>query len=106
MGLLELMAFQSISNYGKSLALRLAGEKHAAFIRLYMDYKAVVGDILAQRSHPFRYKNEVLFIAVENNSWLQELVLHKATIISKYQSVSGIKPKDILFFIRPKQEQP
>lgn len=87
------------------MALRLGGDKYAAFIRLYLDYKDVVGDLLAQKSHPYRYKDEVLFVAVENNSWLQELVLKKHELIARYQAVSHIKPKDILFFIRTPKDK-
>lgn len=98
------MALQSIAHFGKTLALRLGGEKYAHFIRLYLDYREVVGELLAQKSQPFRYKDEVLFVAVENNSWLQELVLRKQELIAKYQSVSHIKLRDILFFIRSTKE--
>ncbi len=87
------------------MALRLGGERYASFIRLYLDYKEVVGELLAQKSHPYRYKDDVLFVAVENNSWLQELVLKKQELIARYQAVSRIKPKDILFFIRTPKDK-
>lgn len=99
------MALQSIADIGKTLALRLGGERYASFIRLYLDYKEVVGELLAQKSHPYRYKDDVLFVAVENNSWLQELVLKKQELIARYQAVSRIKPKDILFFIRTPKDK-
>ena len=87
------------------MALRLGGERYASFIRLYLDYKEVVGELLAQKSHPYRYKDEVLFVAVENNSWLQELVLRKQELIARYQAISRIKLKDILFFIRTPKDK-
>jgi Trk K+ transport system NAD-binding subunit len=99
------VALQSIADIGKTLALRLGGERYASFIRLYLDYKEVVGKLLAQKSHPYRYKDDVLFVAVENNSWLQELVLKKQELIARYQAVSRIKPKDILFFIRTPKDK-
>jgi len=99
------VALQSIAHIGQTLALRLGGEKYAAFIRLYLDYKEVVGELLAQKSFPYRYKDDILFVAVDNNSWLQELVLRKQELIARYQAVSQIKPKDILFFIRTPKDQ-
>lgn len=100
------MALQSIADIGKTLALRLGGEKYAAFIRLYLDYKQVVGELLAQKSYPYRYQDDILFVAVENNSWMQELVLRKHELIARYQAISNIKPKDILFFIRTPKDKP
>ncbi|HPN40996.1 MAG TPA: DUF721 domain-containing protein [Candidatus Cloacimonadota bacterium] len=94
------MALNSISTIGHRLALNLAGEKYRPFIKLYLGWRAVVGDLLAQRSHPYRYKDGILYVAVQNNSWLQELVLRKQEIIAKCAQECGETPKDMMFFIR------
>jgi len=95
-----LMAFNNISKIGHRLALNLGGDKYRPFIKLYLGWRAVVGDLLAQRSHPYRYKDGILYVAVQNNSWLQELVLRKQEIIAKCALECDETPKDLLFFIR------
>lgn len=94
------MALTGISKIGRNLALNLGGEKYRPFIRLYLSWRDVVGDLLAQRSHPYRYKDGILYVAVQNNSWLQELVLRKQEIIAKCTSECGEQLRDLLFYIR------
>jgi len=94
------MALTNISKFGHNLALNLGGDKYRPFIKLYLGWRSVVGDLLAQKSHPYRYKDGILYVAVQNNSWLQELVLRKQEIIHKCGSECGEAPRDILFFIR------
>lgn len=94
------MAFTGISELGRKLALTLGGEKYRPFIKLYLGWKDVVGELLAQKSHPYRYHDGILYVAVQNNAWLQELVLRKHEIIAKCASECGEQLKDLLFYIR------
>lgn len=94
------MPLVSISRYGHALAANLGGDKYRSFIKYYLSWRSVVGDLLAQRSHPYRYKDGILYIAVQNNSWLQELVPRKQEILAKITAECGEQPKDLLFYIR------
>lgn len=94
------MALNSISQYGKSLALRLGGEKFRSFICLYLGWKDIVGELLAQKSQPFRFKDGILYVAVQNNSWQQELILKKEQIKAKCASLCNESIQDIMFYIR------
>ncbi len=90
---------KAVSKLQRGLILRIGGEKFQPFIELYLAWKPLVGDLLAAKSHPFRFQKSILYIAVENNSWLQELVLRKADILSKCRSrIPDLR--DIIFFIR------
>ncbi|MGC9362187.1 MAG: DUF721 domain-containing protein [Candidatus Syntrophosphaera sp.] len=96
---MDAKAFTAVSQLQKQVILKIGGEKFQPFIELYQAWKQVVGDLLASRSHPFRYHNSVLYIAVENNSWMQELVLRKTDIIRQCKArVADLK--DIIFMIR------
>lgn len=94
------MTLNPVSIYGKRLALKLGGEKHRVFITLYQGWKDLVGELLAQKSHPFRFKDGVLWVAVQNNSWQQELILRKQEIIAKCASLCGEDITDLMFYIR------
>ena len=56
--------------------------------------------LLAERSHPFRYNDEILYVAVTNNTWMQELVLKKQEIRTQCAQISGECIRDVLFQIR------
>jgi hypothetical protein len=96
---MDTKAFTAISKLQKQVILRIGGEKYQPFIELYQAWKNLVGGLLASRSHPFRYLNSVLYVAVENNSWMQELVLRKSDIIRQCKArVPDLK--DIIFIIK------
>ncbi|MFA5509594.1 MAG: DUF721 domain-containing protein [Candidatus Cloacimonetes bacterium] len=94
------MALTQISYYGKRLALRLGGERYRGYICLYQNWKDVVGELLAQKSYPLRFQDGILYVAVENNSWQQELLLHKEEIIFKCVRACQQEIRDLLFYIR------
>jgi hypothetical protein len=93
------MAFDSINHLANSLVYRLGGDKYQRFIHIYLSWKRVVGELLAGRSHPIKLENGVLFVAVQNNTWMQELVLLKQDIISKYKSIFQEEIAEIIFLI-------
>ena len=94
------MAFTSLSNIKKEVIDRIAGEKYKSFVNLYQNWKEIVGPLLAARSHPFHLKDSILYVAVENNSWLQELVLRKLYILKQLNDKTGEEIKDIIFLIK------
>ena len=67
------MVFTTLARRHNKVLLKIGGEKFRPFIQLYQGWKDIVGDLLASRSHPFRFKDSILYIAVQNNAWLQEL---------------------------------
>jgi hypothetical protein len=93
------MAFNSVNTYSGNLIYRLGGDKYRGFIHVFMCWKKVVGDLLSSRSHPIRFEQGILYVAVENNTWMQELILLKANIISKYKSIFQEEIADIIFLI-------
>ncbi len=94
------MSFNSVSCLLKSVLTQISGEKYRPFISLYQGWKDIVGELLASRSHPFRFHDSILYIAVQSNSWLQELYLRKAEILRQCRSQIPQEIKDIIFFIR------
>ncbi|MCB5245955.1 MAG: DUF721 domain-containing protein [Candidatus Cloacimonadaceae bacterium] len=94
------MAFTSLSNIKKEIINKIAGDKYKSFVNLYQGWKEIVGPLLAAKSHPFHLKDSILYVAVENNSWLQELILRKADIIKQLNYNTGEEIKDIIFLIK------
>lgn len=94
------MALSPVSRLLNQTLARIAGEKYQPFIRLYAGWQDIVGELLASRSHPYRYHDSILYIAVQNNSWLQELYLKKADILRQCRRQIPGEIKDIIFFIR------
>jgi len=93
------MSFSSLSELSTSLLYRLGGEKYRSFIHIFLAWQKVVGEILAERSHPSKLENGVLFVTVQNNTWMQELLLRKQEIISRYKILYKEEIADIIFLI-------
>ncbi len=94
------MSFTPASRLQDKVILSIGGEKFRSFIRLYQSWKEIVGDLLASRSHPFRFQNSILYVAVQNNSWLQELFLRKTDILKLCRAKIPDEIKDMIFMIR------
>jgi hypothetical protein len=99
------MPFSSVFNVSQSLIYRLGGEKYERFIHIFLNWKRVVGDLLASRSYPLKLENNVLFVAVQNNTWMQELVLLKPDIMSKYKNIFQEELAEIVFLIGQKSKK-
>lgn len=94
------MGFTSLSRRHNRVVYRIAGDKYRPFIDLYQAWKGIVGELLASRSHPFRFYNSILYVAVQNNAWLQELVLNKTEILRQCRTQTKAEVKDLVFKIR------
>jgi len=55
--------------------------------RLRREWHGVVGDALARRSRPRFVKGGRLFIAVENNAWMQEIRFHQREIVERVREL-------------------
>jgi len=93
------MAWQNVNSLFVKLVHEFAGEKYRDFVRIYMAWKPTVGELLAEKSQPCKYENGVLFVKVKNNVWMQELILLKTSIITKYKIERNIKIDQIVFLI-------
>ncbi len=93
------MSINQISGITTELLYRLGGDRYKRFIHVYLCWKRVVGDLLSSRSHPIKLENNVLYIAVQNNTWMQELILLKQDIINKYKTIHQEEIAEIVFLI-------
>jgi predicted nucleic acid-binding Zn ribbon protein len=76
--------------------------EHERFISLYLAWKSVVGELLAERSHPIKIEQNTLFVGVENSAWMQELVLLKPKILQKYKNAYHEELQDMVLIIKSK----
>ena len=56
--------------------------------RLQIQWRGIVGEVLAAHTWPTRIRFRKLFVAVENSVWLHQLMYLKATLLEKIQSKS------------------
>lgn len=91
--------FTALSHRQRQLIEKIAGDRYQPFVRLYQAWPGIVGELLATRSHPFRFAHQILYIAVQNNAWLQELYLRKTDILRQCRAAISTEIKDLIFFI-------
>lgn len=87
-------------NAVKDLVFSIAGEENHDLIAIVFGWKTVVGNLLAERASIVKLENRVLFIAVSNNVWMQELVLRRSQLISDINRVLHVKLSNIVFFMK------
>lgn len=92
-------SFKPMNRLCSRLVYQLGGEKYHGFIQAYQSWKGIVGELLASHSHPCKFENHVLFVAVSNSTWMQELVLLKPAILKKYQPIMEEGISEIVFLI-------
>lgn len=89
----------------QKLVYNIAGEENRDFISLAFGWKSIVGKLLSEKAFIHKIENNVLFVAVTNNVWMQELVLQKEMIKAKIYLLLKIKLSDIVFFITSNEKQ-
>lgn len=99
------MAFKPVDNGFSRVIYRLGGDKYHDFIRIFLAWRGIVGDLLSERSHPVKLAKRVLFVGVENSTWMQELILLKPEILKKCQIVLNNELDDIVFIIKSKRKK-
>ncbi|MDA3813176.1 MAG: DUF721 domain-containing protein [Candidatus Cloacimonetes bacterium] len=87
-------------NAVKDLVYSIAGEDNHDLIAIAFGWKSIVGDLLAERASIIKLENGVLFIAVTNNVWMQELVLRRSQLISDVNRMLHVKLSNIVFFLK------
>lgn len=99
------MALKQLDKQLHQVIYQLGGEKHRRFIHLFMAWKQVVGELLAERSHPIKIEHNTLFVGVENSAWMQELILLKPKIMHKYRALFQEELQDIVYIIKSKRKR-
>lgn len=94
------MSFIHVSTIHQDLVMKIGGARFRSFIILSRSWKDIVGELFASRSHPYRFTKSILYIAVQNNAWMQELYLRKVDILRQCRSKISEDVKDIIFLIR------
>lgn len=94
-----IMAFTPITKQSENLLYRIGGEHYQRFIHIYLAWKNVVGELLSSRSHPMKLEGVVLYVAVQNNTWMQELILLKKDILKKYKLMYQEEIAELVFLI-------
>ncbi len=93
------MSFHTAGHFLNDLIIRLAGEKFRDYSTILLGWKKIVGKTVADKAKPVKFEHGVLKVAVNNNVWLQELILYKHKIRSRYRKKYNLEIKDIIFFI-------
>ncbi|MDP8202993.1 MAG: DUF721 domain-containing protein [Candidatus Tenebribacter mawsonii] len=93
------------SNAVKDLVFSIAGKENHDLIAVAFGWKTIVGNLLAERASIVKLENNVLFIAVTNNVWMQELVLRRSQLISDISRKLNVKLSNIVFFMKQNQQR-
>lgn len=94
------MSFFKTGNTVKDLVYSIAGEENHDLIAIAFGWKSIVGNLLAERASIIKLENGVLFIAVTNNVWMQELVLRRSQLINDINRILHVKLSNIVFFLK------
>ena len=76
-------SFVKISSIIENLIQNLSDKGFSREIKTAFLWRRIVGDILDNKTRILKLDNNVLYILVENNVWLQELVLKKTEILDQ-----------------------
>ncbi|MCK4338470.1 MAG: DUF721 domain-containing protein [Candidatus Cloacimonetes bacterium] len=98
-------SFTHIGNIIESLIKDLSQKGFSREIKIGLLWNRAVGGILSKKALINKLENNILFVNVENNVWLQELVLQKSKIIHRINKKLNYqdKIKDIIFSISAKR---
>ena len=99
------MSFFKSGNTVKDLVYSIAGEENHDLVAIAFGWKTIVGNLLAERASIVKLENGVLFIAVTNNVWMQELVLRRSKLIGDINRILHVKLSNIVFFIKQNQKR-
>lgn len=64
----------------------LRGSDAFQFWLFQQKWSALAGDVLAEESYIARRERDVLYIAVTNSVWMQELLMHRAKLLRRVQA--------------------
>jgi len=76
-------SFVKIGSVIENLIQNLSDKGFSREIKIAFLWRRIVGDILDNKTRILKFENGILYIVVENNIWLQELVLKKTEILEQ-----------------------
>jgi len=79
-------SFVKISSVIENLIQNLSEKGFSREIKTAFLWRRIVGDILDNKTRILKLDNDILYILVENNIWLQELVLKKTESLDRLNS--------------------
>ncbi len=74
---------ESIGNILPDVIRALGVEKRMEEITLREKWGDMVGEVMAGRCRPLDIKGEILFVAVVNNVWMQEINFYRDKIVGR-----------------------
>jgi predicted nucleic acid-binding Zn ribbon protein len=84
----------------KKILYNIAGSQFKDLVTIALNWQLIVGSLLAERAIIQGYKNNTLYVAVNNSVWMQELVLQRRKIIKKIKKQLDIDILDIVYYIK------
>ena len=98
-------SFVKISSIIENLIQNLSEKGFSREIKTAFLWRRIVGDILDNKTRILKLDNDILHILVENNIWLQELVLKKTEILDQLNSQLDppYQIKNIIFSLSSKK---
>ncbi len=98
-------SFVRINSIIENLIQNLSEKGFSREIKTAFLWRRIVGDILDNKTRILKLENNVIHILVENNIWLQELVLKKTEILDQLNSQLDppYQIKNIIFSLSSKK---
>ena len=98
-------SFVKIGSIIEHLIQNLSEKGFSREIKIAFLWRKIVGDILDNKTRVLKLDNNILYILVENNIWLQELVLKKTEILDQLnaQLEPPFQIKNIVFSLSHKK---
>lgn len=78
---------------------RVDPEQQLRVYRIWTFWNDEVGDLIARRAQPARFRDGVLFVTVASHSWMQELRFMKDSICDRLNARLGANLVRDIFFI-------
>ena len=78
---------------------RVDPEQQMRVYGIWNFWSAEVGDLIARRAQPSRFRNGILFVTVATQSWMQELQFMKETIRGRLNARLGAELVRDIFFV-------
>jgi predicted nucleic acid-binding Zn ribbon protein len=98
-------SFTRVDKIIDTLLKQLSDGGFSREIKIGLLWRKTIGNLLADRTQIYKLENDVLFILVADNVWLQELVLQKPKIMEKINNSLSPeqKLKDIILSLSSKK---
>lgn len=87
-------------NVIQNVLYNIAGSEFRDLVTIALQWKKLIGTLLAERAKVESFQNKTLYVSVNNSVWMQELVLHRKKMIYKIKKQLDIEVADIVFFIK------